>query len=47
MMIRSTPEWYDMLQTPREIVSGVSIDGLEQPEGYPAVYGEDMEIWSN
>ena len=44
MVIGSSPEWEDMSERPREIVSGVSIDCLTQSESDPEVDSEDVQI---
>ena len=46
MVIGSSPEWEDMSERPREVVSRVSIDCLTESESDPEVDGEDMEILS-
>lgn len=46
MMFSTRPEGKDMLEGPREIISRVSIDGLEQSESDPNVHGEDVEVLS-
>ena len=43
-MIGARPEREDVLERPREIVSTVSIDGLEETEDDPNVHGEDVEV---
>lgn len=46
VVIRAGPERYPVPQAPREIVSGMSVDGLEQPENDPDVDGDDVEVGS-
>jgi len=46
VVISTGPEGKDVLERPREIVSAVSIDGLEETEDDPDVHGEDVEVAS-
>jgi len=46
VVIGTGPEREDVLERPREIVSAVSVDGLEETEGDPDVHGEDVEVAS-
>ena len=46
VVVGAGPEGYPVPQAPREIVSGVSVDGLEQPENDPDVDGDDVEVGS-
>ena len=46
MVIGSGPEWEDMSERPREVVSRVSVDCLTQSESDPEVDGENVEILS-
>lgn len=43
-MISACPEWDDVLQRPGEVITTVSIDGLEEAEGDPDVHCEDVEV---
>jgi hypothetical protein len=45
-MISASPEGEDVLERPREIVSAVSIDGLEEAEDDPNVHGENVKVAS-
>ena len=46
MVICTSPEGKDMLERPREVVSAMSIDGLEETKDNPDVHGEDVEVAS-
>lgn len=46
MVIGSSPEWEDVSERPREVVSRVSVDCLAQSESNPEVDGENVEILS-
>ena len=44
VMVRTGPEWQEMVQAPRKLVSTVRIDSLEKAENDPNVHGQDMKI---
>lgn len=44
MMFRARPEGQEMVQRPRELVSGMRINRLEQSEDNPEIHGQDMQI---
>lgn len=44
MMLGTGPKRKEVVQAPRELVSGVSVDSLEQTHGDPDVDGEDMQV---
>jgi len=44
VVISTSPEGEDMLERPREIVSAVSVNGLEETEDDPDVHGEDVKV---
>jgi len=44
VVISTGPEGKDVLERPREIVSAVSIDCLEETEDDPDVHGENVEV---
>ena len=44
VVISTGPEGKDVLERPREIVSAVSINSLEETEDDPDVHGEDVEV---
>jgi len=44
VVVSTGPEGEYVLKRPREIVSAVSIDGLEETENDPDVHGEDVEV---
>lgn len=46
VVISTGPEGEDMLERPREVVSAVSIDGLEETKDDPDVHGEYVEVTS-
>ena len=46
VVISTGPEGKDMLERPGEIVSAVSIDGLEETKDDPDVHSEDVEVAS-
>ena len=46
VVISTSPEGEDVLERPREIVTTVSINGLEETEDDPDVHGEDVEVAS-
>lgn len=38
------PERQEMMQAPRELIAGMSINGLEQPADDPEVHGQDVQV---
>lgn len=46
VVVSTSPEGEDVLEGPGEIVSAVSIDGLEETKNDPDVHGEDVEVSS-
>jgi hypothetical protein len=44
VMIGTRPKGEDVLERPREVVSTVSIDGLEETENDPDVHGENVKF---
>jgi hypothetical protein len=44
VVLSAGPEGEEVVQAPRELVTGVGIDGLEQAEDDPDVDGEDVKI---
>jgi hypothetical protein len=46
VVIGSSPEWEDVSERPREVVSRMSVNCLTESESDPKVDGEDMEILS-
>ena len=42
MVIGTSPERQEVVQTPREFVAAVCIDGLEETEDNPEVHGQDV-----
>jgi hypothetical protein len=46
VVVSTGPEGEDVLERPGEIVSAVSIDGLEETKNDPDVHGEDVEVSS-
>ena len=44
VVIGTGPEGEDVLERPREIVSAVSVNGLEETEGDPDVHSEDVKV---
>jgi len=46
VVISASPEGENVLERPREIVTAVSIDGLEETEDDPDVHGENVEVAS-
>ena len=47
MVLRSSPEWQKLVQTPRELVAAVRIDGLEQPAYDPEVHSQNVQVASD
>lgn len=45
-MLGTSPEWQEVVQTPWEFISAVSIDGLEEAEDDPDVHREDVKVAS-
>lgn len=43
-MVSASPEWKEMVKTPREFVATVCIDGLKQAQHDPNVHSEDVQI---
>lgn len=46
-MVSASPEWEEMVKTPREFVTAVRIDGLKQAQHDPNVHSEDVQISSH
>jgi len=46
VVVGTGPEGKPVSERPGEVVTGVSIDGLAESEGYPEVDGQDVEIIS-
>lgn len=46
MMLGTSPERKEMVQTPWEIVTAVRIDSLEETAGNPEIHGQDVEVLS-
>lgn len=44
MMVRARPKRQEMMQTPRELVSAVRVDCLEQSADNPNVHRQYMQI---
>jgi hypothetical protein len=44
VMIGAGPEGENVLERPREVVSAMSIDGLEETESGPDVHGENVKV---
>lgn len=44
MVLRTCPEWDDVSQRPREIVSGVRIHRLPQSQSDPSIHGNDVQV---
>lgn len=44
VVIRAGPEWQEMVQRPREFVSGVRINGLEEPQNNPNIHCENVQV---
>lgn len=44
MVLSSTPKREDVVQAPREIVTGMSIDSLMQTQANPDIDGDDMQV---
>lgn len=40
--VSSTPQWVQVVQTPREIIAGVAFNGLEKADGQIEVHGEHV-----
>lgn len=40
----ASPEGEEVMQTPRKLVAGMRVDGLEQPEHNPEIHGQDVEV---
>lgn len=47
VIISTGPEWKEFVQAPREIITAVRIDSLEETKGNPSIHREDMEILGN
>lgn len=47
MVLGTSPEGKEVVQTPGELVTAVRIDGLEQAQHNPEVHGQNMQITSN
>lgn len=44
VVISTGPEGQEVVERPRELVAGVSVDGLEETENDPNVHGHDVEV---
>lgn len=44
VVVSSGPKWEEVVKRPWELVSGVSIDGLEEAEDDPDVHGYDVKV---
>jgi hypothetical protein len=44
MMISTSPEGNEVVQTPWEVVATVSINGLEKTGGNPNIHGKNVEV---
>jgi hypothetical protein len=44
VVVCAGPEREEMVQRPRELVSGVRINSLKQPQHNPRIHGQDMQI---
>jgi hypothetical protein len=44
VMLGAGPEGQEMVQTPRELVAAVGINGLEETQNDPDIHGQDVEI---
>jgi len=47
VVVSAGPEWKEVVQAPREFVTGVSVDGLGKSEDNPDVHGENVEVLSD
>ena len=47
VVVGSGPEGKEVVQTPRELIAGVSIDGLKQTENDPDIHGDNVQILGN
>jgi len=45
VVLGARPKWNDVLERPREVVSGMGINGLEKTEGDPDVDGDYVQVW--
>lgn len=44
MVVGPGPERKEVVQTPRELVAGVGIDGLKQTENDPHIHGDNVQL---
>ncbi|RUP45203.1 hypothetical protein BC936DRAFT_148494 [Jimgerdemannia flammicorona] len=44
VVLRSGPEWDNVVEGPGEVVAGVGVDGLEEAQDDPGEHGDDMEV---
>lgn len=44
VVVGASPEWQKMVQTPWELISRVSVNGLEQAKQDPEVHGQNVKI---
>lgn len=44
MEIGTSPEGQELAQAPREIVTTVSVNGLEETENNPQIHGEKVQV---
>src|ERR1700710_2653384 len=47
VMFSTGPEWQKVVQAPWELISRMSINGLEQTEDDPEIHGENVQIFCN
>jgi hypothetical protein len=47
VVLRSSPEWQEVVQAPREFVTAVRINSLEQTANNPNVHSQDVQLAGN
>ena len=47
VMLCAGPERQDVVQAPRELITAVRVDGLEQTEHNPDIHGQDVQVPSD
>ena len=44
MVICTSPEWDELSKRPGKVIPRVGVDSLEQTQGDPNIYGENVEV---
>jgi len=47
VVLGTSPEWQEVVQAPREVVTTMRIDGLEYPKNNPDIHCHDVKVAGN